>query len=269
METVIGTQQQNPAQAVNPDIEKAVLGLYGEEFNDMVEMRRDFDAVWHRNTFGSVGLQWITYKGNSRQWVRADVPEGITPVVTNKFAKAANDLTALLCDKKTVLRYSPMDDNPEDYAGSNAADKISSILRDETREDGLRPMLARWMAMTGNGYEYCGYSKSDEHGMVDLYKFQCPQCGEVHGGKTMTQCHRCGAPVSMMTDESGMPMTEQYPRGAMTAEVRSPLEIYFDIYGRTIEESPVVFVSVSMALDEIKRRWPETSEKVLAEKPRH
>ncbi|MCI0348996.1 MAG: hypothetical protein L0Z53_06180 [Acidobacteriales bacterium] len=205
--------------------------------------RQAFEREWFRNVLYFSGQQWVIY--DRGRWRPKNLPKWFPQTITNKFAEKTNDLVSTLMQTRTPITYLPATDDKDDLATAEVGSRLREVLYEEAGIDEVESMLAAWVILTGNGFLQTYYDTSDEYGTTTVQKKQCALCQAVSSPLEIQQsggvCPAClqaaeqtgGEPPTVSQfndafDQSGMPISEEFPIGCLKADVISPFEIHVD-----------------------------------------
>jgi hypothetical protein len=196
-----------------------------------------FEREWFRNVLFLAGQQWVVYERG--RWRPRALPAWFPRAQTNKFMEKYNDIMSQLIQGHRIpITGLPATDSAEDEATALVFDRMRDVIYTEARIDDKEEEIASWLVATGNAFLLPSYSMDKETGTTFIQHQDCMDCGNrltpedlaVANGKCPT-CLAAGLPGDQLTpavDESGEPVGEDYPIGAINAEPASPFEIRLD-----------------------------------------
>src|SRR3989304_1449733 len=200
----------------------------------------------YENILYDYNRQWITFDTHLGQFRPKRTAKWIPKPTTNKFSAVLRPLIAQLAGTDPVLQYAPTSEEPADLATANVASRIIEIARQEVNVARIRPRLARWVGLTGNGWLVSGYDNDIRSGTVPEQYEQCVACGtqimaddvEGEGGcPTCREAERESPGFQPAFDEFGAPVMGQRPRGCMFSELATIFEMEYDHEADSFEDS--------------------------------
>lgn len=229
--------------------------------------RHEIERAALRNVLYYLGVQWIKYDPELRIWRPLGLKKTTPRPVTNKFAALANTTISSLIGYRVPITFGPASFDEADIAAANVADKINTIIEREAEVRRLKPLVARWVALTGNAFVINSYDTGFEAGTTFIQS-EMDQMGHVFQPAEIEDaggvCPECGPQPDPMTgmpmltawqpavDEDGAPVGVHYPRGRFYSEVKPLFSCYFD------SEVPVLKESGYFLVSELKsREWVE------------
>ena len=229
--------------------------------------RHEIERAALRNVLFYLGVQWIKYDPELRIWRPLGLKKTTPRPVTNKFAALANTTVSSLVGYRVPITFGPSSFDEEDIAAANVADKINTIIEREAEQRRLKPLVARWVALTGNAFVINSYDTGPDGGTTFIqsemdqagHTFQPLEIEEANG-----VCPECGPQMDPMTgmpgptawrpalDEQGQPVGVEYPRGRFYSEVKPLFSCHFD------SEVPHLSESGHFLVSELRsREWVE------------
>jgi hypothetical protein len=199
---------------------------------DCDRLRWSFERLWFRSVLYYLGNQWLTWDARSRRWREKKLRKWVPKPVTNRYASTVDTIVSAIQATKVMPSAWPATSDPADIGSANVADRILEVISDEIKVEDVRKQLARWMTLCGDAFAYVHYDKADETlGMVQIPNLACAACGataqplDFAGG-----CPQCGTTIPPIASlgEGQQPEAQSYPKGRMTVEVLSPLEVYLN-----------------------------------------
>lgn len=226
--------------------------------------RAAFDRNAYRNLLFYMGMQWIRYESNTRQWQPLRLPDWFPKNQTNKFAVSCDGMKAVLAQSKPNTIYGPGGDSEADIAASKACDTISAHIDTEVDNERLRDEAAAWIAITGNAFVNDGYDMSEEHGTKFVQSYSCLTCAQNFQPHEIREgCPGCGGAQFMRaTDANGKPDGEKYPIGRMSSTVEGPFGILFDMQARHFDNSLYTIHVKTFPTEQLKTMYPSLAEKI-------
>jgi predicted nucleic acid-binding Zn-ribbon protein len=212
-----------------------------------------FEREWFRNVLFYVGQQWIVL--DKGRWRPKVLPSWFPRAQTNKFAEKANDIISTLAQGRVPIRYAPATDDETAIATAEIGERFREVIYEEAKVDEAEGDLASWVALTGNAFLLIGYDDSKDSGVSKVPKEECVSCHAVYSAPEIEEngnaCPDCGAQQFIESENE----FDEFPIGAITADVISPFEIRIDHKVRDWK-SHKRFVRVKrMPLDEAKEKW--------------
>jgi len=222
-----------------------------------------------RNVLMYLGVQWITYDPRLRSWRPMGLKKNIPRPVTNKLASLANTTISTLVSYKVPITFGPASFDEEDIAAANVGDKVADIIGKEAEIRRLRPLVARWITLTGNAFLINCYDTSPESGTIFIQSEQdqeghvyqpaeiednqgvCPECGPQMDPATGMPGPTAWMPA--VNPETGEPVGVDYPRGKFYTEVKPLFSCYFDSEAPSIHESSYFLISELKGLDWVEK----------------
>lgn len=231
-----------------------------------------FESEWFRNVLFYVGQQWIIRE--KQRWRPKALPLWYPKAQTNKFAEKANDLISTIMQGRAPIRYVPATGDPEDAATAEVGERVREVIYSEAKIDDKEAELATWLVLTGNVFLIPYYDLDEKHGMSTLPMNRCNLCQSVAGAsdlaETQGMCPTCqdlghaSTSFSPATDPTGAPMVEQFPVGALSADIVSPFEIRLDHRITTFDEQRRFVRVRRYDLDYAKEKWPDYKDQISA-----
>ena len=258
--------------------------------------RHEIERAALRNVIFYLGIQWVTYDATLRIWRPMGLKKNTPRPVTNKLAALANTTASTLVAYKVPITFGPASFDEADIAAANVADKISDIINKEAEIRRLKPIIARWIALTGNAFLVNQYDTSPETGTTFIqsemdaagHTFQpndielaggvCPTCGPQmgpamgpdgqpmmgpDGQPAMQQVPTAWQPA--VNPETGEPEGVDYPRGKFYTEVKPLFSCYFDPEVSHISESAYFLVSELKGRDWVSKVYGDEVAKAAIE----
>ena len=207
--------------------------------------RLEIERSAQRNILYYLGVQWVKYDTALRTFRPIALSRRTPRPVTNRLASLVNQAVANLLSFKPPTTYSPASDKPEDIAAATVADRINAIIEREADIESLKPLVARWLILTGNVFLINNFDTGPDSDTDFIAAEQCLVCQTVsmpldikNAGGACPQCGTVGA-FGPATGPDGKPQGIEYPKGRFLTEVENPFTCYFDnSAGRTIYDSP-------------------------------
>lgn len=227
--------------------------------------RTAFDRNTYRNILFYLGIQWIRYETNSKQWLPVSLPSWFPKNQTNKFAVAVDGMKSVLEQSHPNIIYNPQKNEEEDISAADACAKITSVIDTEVNQDRIKEEIAIWVALAGNGFVIDGYDMSPMHGTKFVPSMACLQCANVSQPHELTQtggCPACGGQQMMPALEDGKPVGEDYPIGKMTSQVEGPFGLLFDMQSQYLEDSEYIIHVRTYPTEKLKSMFPEFADKI-------
>lgn len=229
-----------------------------------------FDRLWFTSLLMYRGEQWITYDVNLGQFRRTNQRRAIPRPVTNKFAPTMNSIIAALSRFDPKIQIAPQTDRYEDMTMAMSANQIIKVCEHEVNWDNLKQEFLPWLANTGNAFLITGV---DELGgpMVNYLDVSCPQCGaekEIEETEEPPMCDNCaqaGVQVQMMPEideETGEPETDQRPAGAISVELSSVFNMFFDYRIPEMQDQETIIRITTKNVQWLKRHYPKLADQI-------
>lgn len=236
--------------------------------------RHEIERAALRNVLFYLGVQWIKYDPTLRIWRPQGLKKATPRPVTNKLASLVNTTVSSLVSYRVPITYGPASFDDDDMAAANVADRINDITEKEVQVRSLKPLVARWIVLTGNVFLINSYDNSPESGMVFVQSemdpaghVKTPLEIETSGGV----CEECGGvPVPWspaMNPVDNQPVGLDYPRGRFYTEVKPLFSCYFDQESPSIKESPYFLISELKGRDSVARMYGDQVAQKAAEAP--
>ena len=223
--------------------------------------RHEIERAALRNVLFFLGVQWIKYDPTLRIWRPQGLKRSTPRPVTNKLASLVNTTVSSLVSYRVPITYGPASFDDDDMASANVADRINDIIEKEVAVRSIKPIVARWIALTGNAFLINCYDNSPDTGTVFVQSemdpaghVQDPLAIEKSGGV----CEECGGPVPWapaVDPATQEPIGNEYPRGRFYTEVKPLFSCYFDNEAPSIQESPYFLVSELKGLDTVEKMY--------------
>lgn len=224
--------------------------------------RLDIERQAYTNILYYLGKQWMTWDRGLRTLRPLALKKTTPRPVTNKVASIANSAVSRLVAYNPRITYSPVTDAPEDVAAASVADRVYTLAERETQIRFLRPLVAKWLVLTGNVFLVTSYDTTDATGTTFVQSEQCAQCGMVSTPLELQerqgQCPQCEQPGPFALAVNPMdqsPIGESYPRGRLLTEVESVFTTYYDNEVPFIEDSEYFMVSRLRSKDWVERTY--------------
>ena len=248
--------------------------------------RHEIERAALRNVLMYVGVQWIKYDPDIRIWRPLGLRTGTPRPVTNKLASLVNTTISGLVAANVAITFGPASFDEQDIAAANVADRIKDIIEKESDQRRLKPVVARWIALTGNAFLIQSYDTGPDSGSIFIqsemdqqgHTFQPAEIEDAGG-----QCPTCGPQMGPMAGPDGQPMMDEigqptlgptptawmpavdpatgqpagvdYPRGKFYTEVKPVFSCYFDPEVQSIADSPYFMVSELKGRDWVARTY--------------
>jgi len=239
-------------------------------FWDAVEMQS-----WKSILF-FLGLQWLAPMLSIRFWRPLGFKKDQPRPVTNRVKPLTNDLASKLVGFEPPITWSPGSDQEADYVAASVADRVNKAIGKEADIRSLKPIAARWLALTGNVFVVSSYDNSMETGTTFIQAHRCLHCGQVSMPAEIEQangaCPQCLSQETMMVpdpetgmvaplsntmprfenaiDPKGTPIGVQYPRGRHLFELENVFTTRFDPQTDRFNKTP--FLNIRRSRD---RSW--------------
>src|SRR3990172_2488164 len=229
-----------------PDVDEVTHTLVKEIRERNTRYSQDLLHKCYENILYDYNRQWITFDTRLGQFRPKRTAKWVPKPSTNKFSAVMRPLISQLAGTDPVLQYAPISEEPADLATANVASRIIEIARQEVNVARLRPRLARWVGLTGNGWLVNGYDNDIRYGQVPEQYEQCVACGttmmaddiEGEGGCPTCKAEGQESPgFQPAFDEQGAPVMGQRPRGAMFSELATIFEMEYDHEADSFEDS--------------------------------
>ena len=225
----------------------------------------------YRNVLYNHGIQWLTYDGSLNLYRPLGLSKTTPRPVTNRVASITNTAASSLVSYRVPITFAPASMEADDLAAAAVADKVNTVIEKETRIRELKPLIARWLVMTGNVFLIPTYDTGPDAGTVFVPAEQCQTCMEVimplaiedAGG----MCPSCGSPGPWgpAMKGNGEPMGKEYPRGRHATEIETIFTTYYDHTVPFIEDSPYFMVSRTYTKEWLSRVYGEKAVRDLVE----
>ena len=242
-----------------PEDHNAIVQYVNTAMRTARSYRIEIERAAQRNVLYYLGVQWIKYDMAVRLWRPIAIAKKTPRPVTNRVASLVNQSVANILGFKPPITYSPASNQPADVAAATVADRINAIIEREAQVENLKPIIARWLSITGNVFLINNYDTSPEAGTDFIGAEQCVACPKVSMPLELEQaggmCPGCGSPgpfkPAIQQPKTLLPPglslgPEQrigvaYPKGRFFTEVESLFNIYFDnASGQQMTDSPWV-----------------------------
>ena len=229
-----------------PTFEEDARTMYRETRERNTRYSQDLLHKCYENVLYDYNRQWITFDTLLGQFRPKRTAKWIPKPTTNKYSAVLRPLIAALAGTDPVLQYAPISEEPADLATANVASRIVEIARLECNIARVRPKLARWTGLTGNGWLISGYDNDPRNGMVPEQYEQCVSCGtqimadDIEGEGGCPTCRKTDTEspgFRPATDEFGKPVMGERPRGAMFTELATIFEMEYDHEADSFEDS--------------------------------
>src|SRR5581483_7166775 len=233
-----------------------------------------FEREWFRNILFLAGQQWVIYERG--RWRPRALPAWFPRAQTNKIQEKYNDIVAQLVQGHRVpIVYQPATKDPADEATAKVGDRLREVIYTEAQIDDKETDLAGWLIATGNVFLLPHYNMSDDFGTTFVQFQSCTHCGNVMKPEELAEsegsCPVCAEQgdfhqdIEPATDEKGAPLGDQYPIGAIQADVCSPFEIRLDHRITDMKNQRRFVRQRRYDLDYAKERWPEFAKVIQAD----
>lgn len=259
-----------------PDDHEAILFYANQAHRAARSYRIEVERATQRNVLYFLGVQWIKYDHAIRLWRPIAVGKRTPRPMTNRVASLVNTAVSQLLSNKPPITYSPATDRPEDIAAAGVADRINSIIEREAEIEYLKPLIARWLIVTGNVFLINNFDTGPDSDTDFVPAEQCLNCQAVSMPLDIVNnqgaCPSCGVrnqfqPASqqagalpgpgMTTNQQGLHGIE-YPKGRFCTEVENNFTCFFDnSAGQDIYDSPYFLVARHRNKDWVTRMYGE------------
>lgn len=235
--------------------------------------RHEIERAALRNVLYFIGVQWIKYDPELRIWRPLGLRKATPRPVTNKLASLVNTTVSSLVSYRVPITFGPASFDDADVAAANVADRVNDIIEKEVKVRSLKPLVARWIALTGNAFLINSYDTSSDSGMIFLQSEMDP------AGHVMTPleieeaggiCEQCGGPVPWapaVDPDTQEPVGLELPRGRFYTEVKPLFSCFFDQESYSVADSPYFLVSELKGRDYVERLYGEEVAQTAAEAP--
>ena len=246
----------------NPyDDHDAIRSLVRERFTEWSRGREGTIRTAWRNILFYRGHQWIVFDRTLNRWRPSIIRRRTPRPVTNLFASTMDAVMSVLARIEPLLTFGPGTDEAEDRAAADVAGRVIEVVEEEVGLRVQRQSLATWNGLTGGAWLETGYDPDPIHGMVPVPLEQCVQCQATQLPDQNKQCPQCGGQLfSPAVDETGAPLTQDFPRGKMYVDVVSLFELLFDLSITNWQKQRAVLRVKGVPLAEAKARWPNLAE---------
>jgi hypothetical protein len=267
-----GAEQEQQTEDPYQDLEEISKRIDGVINIDRFQ-RTLIESEWFRNVLFYVGQQWIIRE--KQRWRPKALPLWYPKAQTNKFAEKANDLISTIMQGGRVpIRYVPATGDPADEATAEVGERVREVIYSEAKIDDKEAELATWLVLTGNVFLIPYYDLDEKHGMSSVPMQQCDLCNSVISASDLDQeqgmCPTCtdmgqaNTAFSPAADPQGNPMVEQFPIGAIAADVVSPFEIRLDHRIRDFADHRRYVRVRRYDVDFAKEKWDEYKDKITS-----
>lgn len=225
-----------------------------------------FEREWFRNVLFLAGQQWVIYERG--RWRPRSLPAWFPRAQTNKFAEKYNDIVAqLVTGHRIPIVYQPATTDEADQATAEVGERLREVIYTESQIDEKEMDLAGWLVSTGNAFLLPHYDMDDKYGTTFVQFQECQHCGAVlqpeelagaNGG--CPECQINGDFHTDMTpavDQDGNKLGDEYPVGAIQADVCSPFEIRIDHRISDMKNQRRFIRQRRYDLDYAKEKWSE------------
>ena len=233
--------------------------------------RHEIERAALRNILMYIGVQWIKYDPELRIWRPLGLKKSTPRPVTNKLAALANTTISTLVSYKVPITYGPASFDEADIAAANVADKVADIIGKESEIRYLRPLVARWVTLTGNAFLINQYDTSHETGTIFIQS-EMDAAGHMYQPGDIEDaggvCPQCGPQMDPMTGmpgptpwqpavnpETGQPEGVDYPRGKFYTEVKPLFSCYFDSEVTRLQDSAYFLISELKGRDWVEKTY--------------
>lgn len=216
-----------------------------------------------RNILYYLGIQWIKYDDSYRVWRPIALRKSTPRPVTNKFASIVNSVSSTLVGYKIPIKPQPASDEAQDIAAANVADDVLEIIEREVLLRRLKPLISKWVLLTGDVFLETGYDTSPASGTTFIQDESCLSCGQASSPDVLEQsggiCPNCQqpGPYEPAIGESGKPIGTDYPKGKMLTEVHPFPSCFFDLEVPFIEDSPYFMIRTRKPRDWVVSTYGE------------
>lgn len=223
---------------------------------------------WFRNILFICGAQWLIW--DSSRWRQRKLPGWFPQAIANKFSEKYNDLVTQLVQTEPMITYSPATDDPEDQATAEIAERVKQVIYAEAGVEDKAQEIASWLISTGNAFIIPHYDMDECHGTTFVPFQSCDACKtdfkpeELAGGEESDEpaCPQCDGPLREATTPENEVMGDDYPIGAIQADVCAPFEIRLDQRVREIKKLRRFVRVRKYDLDYAKEHWEEFADKI-------
>ena len=267
MPSIISSGAQIQADLPTGYKDEAGMERYAEHLARIARSYRfDLEREAVRNVLFFLGMHWIKFDTRMQTWRPIALKRSTPRPVTNKFASIVEHICSSLEGFRPPLTVSPATQSGEDLAAALAGDKIRNIIEKEVQLRKLRPLISKWLTLTGNAFLINSYDMSPYSGFEDVQLDRCIDCKKVvppdetedHTNETN---HESGYEPAL--DNTGAPIEVSIPRGRHYTEVKSILETYFDYEAEWITKSPYFLLSEMRTLENLQRIYGKEETKDL------
>jgi hypothetical protein len=228
-----------------------------------------FEREWFRNVLFLAGQQWVVW--DRGRWRPRALPAWFPKALTNKMMEKYNDLMAqLITGHRIPITALPATDDKSDEATAEVYDRMREVVYTEARIDDKEEEIAGWLVATGNSFIIPSYSMDEETGVSFVQHQECMVCGNQMGPTDLAEnggrcgvCTDAGLPgdnLKPAVDPEGNPIGDEYPIGAITAEVASPFEIRLDHRIVNLRDQRRFVRQHRYDLDFAKEKWDKFEE---------
>jgi len=233
-------------------------------------------AAW-RNILFFMGIQRLVYSSVAQFWRPLGLSKDTPRPVTNRVKPLINDLASKLIGFKPPITWGPGSDQEADYVAASVADRVNTAIEKEADIRSLKPIAARWLALTANVFPVSTYDNSPETGTTFVQAERCLDCGKVSMPKDIQEvgnvCPQCGSmtPVGIgpegglvhepvpnfqpAVDPNGTKIGLEYPRGRHLIELENVFTTRFDPQCGRFHKSPYVRIARTMDKSWVAERW--------------
>ena len=233
-----------------------------------------FEREWFRNVLFIAGQQWVIYERG--RWRPRSLPAWFPRAQTNKFAEKYNDVVAQLIQGHRVpITYLPAKDDPEDIATAEVGQRLREVFYAETEVDEKESEIAAWLVATGNAFLIPYYDMDKEYGTTFVQHQTCDHCGAVLTPEDLASadggCPECAEngdfhkELTPAQDQNGNAIGDEYPIGAMQADVCGPFEIRLDHRITSIKEQRRFIRQRRYDLDFAKEKWDQFADVIKSD----
>lgn len=198
----------------------------------------------YENVLYDYNRQWVTFDTHLGQFRPKRTAKWIPKPTTNRYSAVLRPLIAALAGTDPILQYIPVSEEPADLATANVASRIIEVARHEVNVARIRPRLARWVGLTGNGWLVSGYDNDIRYGMEPEQYEQCVGCGTQMMADDIEKEGGCpGCPDKQSPgfkpafDQTGQPIMGERPRGRLYSELATIFEMEYDHEADSFEDS--------------------------------
>jgi hypothetical protein len=230
-----------------------------------------FEREWFRNVLFLAGQQWVIYERG--RWRPRSLPAWFPRAQTNKFAEKYNDIVAQLVQGHRIpIVYQPATGDEKDQATAQVGDRLREVIYTETEVDEKETDLAGWLIATGNAFLLPHYDMDNQYGSSFVQFQECKRCQSILKPEDLAEtegsCPICAEQgdfhqdLQPAVDENGNKIGDEYPIGAIQADVCSPFEIRIDHRITSMKQQRRFVRQRRYDLDFAKEKWSEF-EKVI------